>query len=335
MMKRLFVMAAAVPVLSLVAAAQDEPQQHMAKMKAELDAVMGQMKVVGLSGAAMGATVKGAPYSAIEVTENNQTLADGTRIHNENQTNVYRDSEGRVRRETPNQITILDPVANVSYFLNPKTMTATKSTLLLPAVFKKAAAGGMGGVGGVGAGGGSAVEGGGRFLTTGENTSFHVSVSKEGTASVTVSGNAADPSSVAFERTFTVNGQPVDEQTFSIAQDKVKAEKAFAAGADGVLRRQITNPGKTESLGTQMMEGVNAEGTRLSTTLDTGAIGNDRPIQMINERWYSPDLKTIVMTRHSDPRSGEDVFRLTNISRTEPGADLFQVPPSYQLIDRK
>ena len=53
-------------------------------------------------------------------------LADGTRIHNETQTQVYRDSEGRLRRETPNEITIWDPVANASWVLNPKTQTARK-----------------------------------------------------------------------------------------------------------------------------------------------------------------------------------------------------------------
>ena len=84
---------------------------------------MVQMKMVG---AVKGMTVKGAPYSAEEVNETNQMLADGTRIHREIRTTVYRDSEGRTRRETPDNITITDPVANVTYFLDPKTMTGQK-----------------------------------------------------------------------------------------------------------------------------------------------------------------------------------------------------------------
>ena len=84
---------------------------------------MVQMKMVG---AVKGMTVKGAPYSAEEVNETSQVLADGTRIHRENRTTVYRDSEGRTRRETPDNITITDPVANVTYFLDPKTMTGQK-----------------------------------------------------------------------------------------------------------------------------------------------------------------------------------------------------------------
>lgn len=340
-MKRLYMMAAAVPLLSLVAAAQDVPrrvvnrqenddavQQVQQKVKAEMDAVMGQMKVVSLSGAAMGPTVKGAPYSAVEVSENNQVLADGTRIHNENQTTVYRDGEGRVRRETPNQITIMDPVAGVSFFLNPKTQTATKATLSMPALFRRSV--GVGGGGGFGAG--VATAGG----STSESGTFEVRATKDGATMVTVNGKPVDPSAINMEtRTFSINGASVDEPSFAAAQDKMKAEMAVIAGAGGVLHTRITSPGKTEALGKQTIEGVNADGTRLSTTLDTGAVGNDRPIQMVNERWYSPELQTVVMTKHSDPRTGEEIFRLTNISRSEPGADLFQVPANYQLQDRK
>jgi len=351
-MKRLYVMAAAIPLLAMVAAAQDDAlrqqklmavQEDLAKqkLKAEFDAVASQMKVIGLSGTAMGPTVKGAPYSAVEVSESNQVLADGTRIHNENQTTVYRDSEGRVRRETPNQITIMDPVAGVSYFLNPKTQTATKGTLSIPVIFNRRVAG---------PGGENHVYVGG---STGETATFAVTASKDGATSVTVNGNPVDPSTIKMEtRSFSINGAPVDEQTFALAQDKMKAamaenkmkrlavpvsdaELAFSTDAGGVLRSRITSPGKTEALGKQLIEGINADGTRFSTTLETGAIGNDRPIQMVNERWYSSELQTVIMTKHSDPRTGEELLRLTNISRTEPGADLFQVPANYQLQERK
>jgi hypothetical protein len=332
-MKRLYVMVAALPLLALVAAGQDDPENLRAKLKAELDSAMSNMKVIGLSGAAMGPTVKGAPYSAVEVSENNQVLADGTRIHNESQTTVYRDSEGRVRRETPNQTTIMDPVNGVSYFLNPKTLTATKAPLALPVVFNRRAVGGetktftQDGVFAFG----PAIH----ADTVGENATFEARITKDGVTTVTVNGKTVDPSTITMGRSMTINGSPVDDQAFAMAQDKMKAEMAFTAGAGGVLRSKITAPGKTEALGTQVMEGVNAEGTRQSTTLETGAVGNDRPIQMVNERWFSADLKTVVMTRHSDPRTGEEIFRLINISRTEPGADLFQVPANYQILDRK
>ena len=79
------------------------------------------------------------------------------------------------------------------------------------------------------------------------------------------------------------------------------------------------------------IEGVQAEGLRVTTTIPAGDIGNEQPIQIVNERWYSPELQVVVMTRHSDPRFGETTYRLTNISRTEPAATLFQVPSDYTI----
>ena len=90
---------------------------------------------------------------------------------------------------------------------------------------------------------------------------------------------------------------------------------------------------KKESLGTQFMEGVSAQGDRRTNTIEAGAIGNDRPIQIVSEHWYSPDLQMDVMTRHSDPRSGEEITRLVNINRAEPDPSLFAVPAGYQMVE--
>ena len=78
------------------------------------------------------------------------------------------------------------------------------------------------------------------------------------------------------------------------------------------------------------MEGVEVEGTREVTTIPAGQIGNERPIEMVFERWYSPRLQTVVMSRRSDPRMGETVYRLTNVNLSEPPASLFQVPAGYR-----
>jgi hypothetical protein len=88
---------------------------------------------------------------------------------------------------------------------------------------------------------------------------------------------------------------------------------------------------KVEKLDSQTIEGVLAEGQRVTHTIPAGAIGNEQPINIVDERWYSPELQTVVMTRHSDPRSGETVYRLTNINRTEPARTLFEVPSDYTL----
>jgi TonB family protein len=88
---------------------------------------------------------------------------------------------------------------------------------------------------------------------------------------------------------------------------------------------------KNESLGKQSIEGVEAEGTRKTVEIPAGEIGNERPIEIVFERWYSPELQVVVMTRHSDPRFGETTYRLMNINRTEPARELFEVPADYTL----
>ena len=88
---------------------------------------------------------------------------------------------------------------------------------------------------------------------------------------------------------------------------------------------------KKEDLGTQTIEGVSAQGKRETVTIPAGQIGNERPIEIVSETWYSPDLHTVVMRKHSDPRVGETVFHLTNISRNEPDASLFQPPANAKI----
>jgi hypothetical protein len=65
-----------------------------------------------------------------------------------------------------------------------------------------------------------------------------------------------------------------------------------------------------------------------------GQIGNDKPIQVVTENWYSPELQLIVMSRHLDPLSGEHIFRLVNIKRSEPAADLFTVPAGFRVENK-
>jgi hypothetical protein len=322
-MNRLIYIAAAGALFVFGAAAQDA--EKMAKIKADAENVM-KMKMVG---AVKGTTVKGAPYSGEEVSETNQVLADGTRIHRENRATVYRDSEGRTRRETPDNITITDPVANVTYFLDPKSMTGSKLNM---------------------------ASGNYTFVRTmspgptpnGEAATLSFHTTGDGPA------------------TISVNGTPVDEKAFAEAIAKAKASGATqtlnyerrevttavgsgsgtgigigiatAGGPGMIVRDAIRVPLKNstrEPLGKQMIEGVNAEGVRESSTIDVGAIGNDRPIQVSNESWYSAELQMNIMTKHSDPRTGDESFRLTNINRSEPAAYLFQAPAGYQINERK
>jgi hypothetical protein len=84
-----------------------------------------------------------------------------------------------------------------------------------------------------------------------------------------------------------------------------------------------------QDLGQKTIEGITARGTRTTTVLPAGLIGNDQPIRIVSEEWFSPDLQVLVLTRHSDPRSGETTYSLSHIVRGEPDRSLFEVPPDY------
>jgi hypothetical protein len=89
---------------------------------------------------------------------------------------------------------------------------------------------------------------------------------------------------------------------------------------------------KTESLGTRQIEGLPATGEKTTSMIPAGRIGNDRPIEIFDERWVSSDLKVVLLSRHRDPQTGEVEFRLTNIKRMEPSSDLFKAPSNYTII---
>jgi hypothetical protein len=89
----------------------------------------------------------------------------------------------------------------------------------------------------------------------------------------------------------------------------------------------------TENLGQQSIEGVLATGKRVTTTIPTGKIGNDRPIVVVHEEWRSPELKIVVKTIDTDPRTGEQTMELHGVSRADPDPALFQAPAGYQVKD--
>ena len=93
------------------------------------------------------------------------------------------------------------------------------------------------------------------------------------------------------------------------------------------------NKATEESLGTRQIEGVKATGRKTTTIIPTGQIGNDRPIEITDERWESPELRMLIYSRNSDPRTGVVEYRLTNINRSEPPADLFVVPADYTISE--
>src|SRR5689334_17333349 len=259
-----------------------------------------------------GKVVKNAPYSAESVTETVQTLADGNRIVNKMTSQVYRDSEGRTRREQtlkglgpigngeePMQmIFINDPVTGVTYSLDTHTKIAHKS-----APFK--------------------FEFTGKPGVNGDAQQFEFKTTPPGGSvkgNIVITGQPGAPGQGA-----TRVAPPPDANEFTL-------RAAAEGGATYVFRtRSGADNEVKEQLGKQNIEGVEAEGTRTTVTIPAGEIGNERPIEIVTERWYSPELQLVVMTKHSDPRNGETTYKLTNINRSEPAKSLFEVPPGFTV----
>ena len=99
----------------------------------------------------------------------------------------------------------------------------------------------------------------------------------------------------------------------------------------GVPMLAPTGPGTRTALGSRDFDGVRADGTKTTWTIPAGQVGNEKPIEIVSERWYAPDLMLVVYSRHADPRTGERIYRLEGIRRGEPPADLFKVPADYEL----
>ena len=103
--------------------------------------------------------------------------------------------------------------------------------------------------------------------------------------------------------------------------------------AEGDAAPPLPEP-KKERLEAQQIEGVMAEGTRVTVTIPAGEFDNEQPLEIVHEQWYSPELQMVVLMKHTDPRFGETTFRLSNITRGEPTPDLFAEPQGYRTIDR-
>jgi len=126
-----------------------------------------------------------------------------------------------------------------------------------------------------------------------------------------------------------------DQKTRLEVEQKIKmkmnVEKMGTAGI--VVHGPELGEMKHEDLGTQVIEGIPCTGSRETRTIAAGAVGNERPLEITSETWKSPDLHTIVFSKHNDPRFGETVYRLTDVKRDEPDPALFQVPSNYKISE--
>jgi len=72
-------------------------------------------------------------------------------------------------------------------------------------------------------------------------------------------------------------------------------------------------------------------GRRITMTTSVVTTDNISPAEIIEERWESPELKLLIYSTSSDPRTGIIEYRLTNVRRAAPAADLFTIPDNYTI----
>jgi hypothetical protein len=274
--------------------------------------------------------VKNAPYSAEMVNERVQTLADGNQISTRHTSATYRDSQGRTRYENRDakgevaSISIHDPAQGVTWVLQPRDKTAVKLALsdFAPNVEAAMAAAEAGRA--AAQAGRAAAEAG---RAAGEAARVRIEqLRKEGKLPTVERRQGPDGEEIVIKRM-----REFEDGKGEIKRDvRVHVESVLA---NAVGDRKWAANTTTKDLGTRDMGGVKAQGTLRSYEIPAGAIGNRNPIVVSEENWTSPDLQVSVYSKHSDPRSGDVVFRLENIRREEPAAALFTVPSDYTVKD--
>ena len=241
-------------------------------------------------------SIKGAPYSATTATDSVQTLADGNRITNRQSGRVYRDSEGRTRHE--------QEIRQVGQWVSPDD--GFSLVMIDDPVARQHIT-----------------------LDSRRKTAVRMAIPEPGAA----------PNAVFFTRR---DAPPSAGEAISIETEQVivpgpgagPKKNVMVWKSEGGMPAQFaaSSPDtKAQSLGKQMMEGVQVEGTRETVSIPAGQMGNEKPIEIVTERWFSPELKIDVLRKHADPRFGETTYRVTGISRSEPSRILFEVPPDYKV----
>jgi len=291
--------------------------------------------------------VKNAPFSADAINESIQILADGNRIVRSSTSKLYRNSEGRFRQEGTggsggmlgsfysfgDGVSVFSPMGG-SFSLDHSAKIAHVFEGVAGQAVSLAATAPL-----------AAIK---PLASVNLSAAVRAEIESLKGQSGTVEGKALSPAARAEIDALKSNAEAfkMNAEQFKIDSEKFKVDaEKFKAAADEIRVATTVNGAgffastmrskwetRTEELGEQSIEGVNARGTRTITTIPAGAIGNERPIETVYEKWYSPDLQMIVYSKHSDPRFGEQTYRLTNINRTEPDSSLFQVPSGYKKV---
>lgn len=287
--------------------------------------------------------LKGAPYSAVGTTEVVTTAAGGNRVTRTNTMRYFRDSAGRTRTEyqltaigpfvateAQSIVTITDPVAGKRYVLNPAQKRAD--------VFKLDAKGSPP------PSTGAILLGGSSFTINGQSaTNSRSSLTQSsGTGSRLQSPRSRrdrdSGSRISAPSAFAGGGGssialPMSGSTISVPESGPSPRNFDMLVVDNGTPVPVCRAGARStapvSIGERRIEGLKVTGSRLEFTLEPGTMGNDQPVTVRTDQWFSPDLGVVVSSSNHDPMLGDSTYRLEQISRTEPDDALFEIPSDY------
>jgi hypothetical protein len=282
--------------------------------------------VLALAAAQMStAVVKGAPYCADASTEVLQTLMDGNRITKRNDTRICRDNDGRTRQELINKsptgevrrVFISDPVSHELWLLNMNGKFAIKLPSLdtLPPPPTTGAA--------------APPEQQARWRDYAQRVREWARGKRNSDANYAATMPNANPHQMASAP------QESEGEKKAIEVTRWMGGAGMAPHMLGLMNRVPDNAkAQAQTLPSKIIEGVRAEGTMTTWTIEAGAVGNEKPILITREEWRSPELKLLLYSRHADPRNGEHLYRISNLTRNPPAPELFKVPSDYRLKER-
>jgi hypothetical protein len=275
----------------------DQQEKHAAESMAmiQLDnnaaGQEAQQKVMLEVVAADAQVVKGKPYSADTTTETVQTLADGNHIVHRSVSKIYRDSDGRTRREqtfgnvdpehpTPHEVKVFidDPVNGTAFVLDPGSKSVDDVQRKRTLVYER---------------------------------------------------NAEDEAKRKMLK------DSADAQESGPVRMMVKFRDEHSGDALAEVMSDQKREVVKEDLGARNIEGVDCTGTRQTTTIPAGAIGNEKPISIVRETWFAPVISAVVESTTDDPRYGKTTYQLKNVQLNEPSRSMFEPPPDFKVNVRK
>jgi hypothetical protein len=306
-----------------------------------------------------GPLVTGAPFSADSATVVTQVLGDGTKIEQRVTAKFYRDTTGRVRREqTIIGLDALDPATQSRTVITFDSVPADPMPYVIDPVARTVRRMPRGSFG-AGADplrltsslGDFTIGGGLTFRGRGAGAPDSAGATGASAEANAARLEAARKSLEDLERRLKPEHPDVLRARQAVAQEEANVNMSreversinqLTATLNQVAPRQVQTAGSApipadvrateEQIGTRQIEGVRAIGRRTTAIIPINRVGNDQPITITDERWESPELRLVVYSRFSDPRTGVVEYRLTGINRAEPRADLFTVPPDYTVI---